>query len=362
MRLNWYGTFSAGQGYSGSSEQTALALDRRDDTDVYVVSPKTHKVPDGNVSPEGKELKKKPFKHADVAIAHGFPNLFSSIQGYKYRVGYTMFETDRLPDGNNEWTGKFDVASKAINEQLDLLLTPSSWCVSMFRDNGVTIPIEVVPNGVHPTAFPYYGRPERETFTFLDMATLTIRKNPGAVITAFSALFRDKPEVRLVLKTQSGTLGHVNFGKDMGNITVIDSLYTMDEMTHLLQQADCFVFPSRGEGFGMPPIEAMATGLPTIVSYNTGMMDYADERYCYPVKLSHKTPAIRYPKKWGYVGNWYEPDYEDLKRQMLHVYENQDEARNKGKLASEEMHRNWNYDVVADKMVQAIAKHFPEAV
>lgn len=352
-KINWYGTLGAGQGYSGSSEQTALALDRRPDTDVTVVSlGKSH---NRNLSKAGRKLKEKPFVMGDIAIAHGLPVSFSSIQGYKYRVGYTMFETDTLPN-SEVWYGKgFKSAADAINSQLDLLLTPSEWCVQMFRDNGVTIPIEVVPNGVNPQHFPYVERPERDTFTFLDMATLTIRKNPGAVIGAFVSLFKDNQNVRLILKTQSGTLGHLDL-KDMGNITIIDELYTNEQMRHLVESADAFVFPSRGEGFGMPPIEAMASGLPTIVSYNTGMMDYTDEKWSYPVRTSHKSPAVRFPKAWGNVGSWYEPDQQHLKEQMLYVYEHQDEAREKGKIASKYIHDNFNYDVVAEKAIKAIDK------
>lgn len=353
MKLNWFGTLSAGQGYSGSSEQTALALERRDDMDVSVVS--FNRVPAANVSEAGRKLKSKPFEKAEVAICHGFPVSFSSIQDYKYRVGYTMFETDVLPKGNSPWTGKFDHASQAINQQLDILLTPSEWCVQMFRDNGVTIPIKVVPNGINPAHFPYMERPEHDKFTFLQMATLSIRKNSGMVASAFMEVFKDKPDARLILKTQSGTHGHMEFMPSMGDIKIIDKLYTLKEIQDLMREADCFVFPSRGEGFGMPPLEAMATGLPVIGSNNTGMRDYMDPNWSYPVETLHKVPASHYPKKWGYIGNWFEPDYEQLKAHMLYVYEHRDEARQKGQLASQEVHANWNYDAVADKIAVAIA-------
>lgn len=356
QKLNWFGTFSAGQGYSGSSEQTALALEQAG-IDVRVVS--FNRVPRKNISRAGHRLKSKPFEKADVAICHGFPNSFQSIQGWKYRVGYTMFETDKLPDGQNDWTGPFDTPAEAINSQLDLLFVPCRHNVGMMRDNGVTIPIEVAPNGVHPKAFPLMDRPKRDTFTFLMMATLTLRKNPGNVIAAFSNLFRDDPAVRLVLKTQSGTLGHLQF-EGMGNIEIIDEMADAKRLKQLLYEADCFVFPSRGEGFGMPPIEAMATGLPTIIADNTGMKDYADTRYNYVVKFSHKSPAQRYPKSWGNVGNWYESDFNDLKAKMLYVYEHQAEAREKGKAAAQFVRDNFSYEVVAQRFIEGIEKHWKQ--
>ena len=39
-----------------------------------------------------------------------------------------------------------------------------------------------------------------------------------------------------------------------------------EELVRLYNQADCFVFPSLYEGFGLPPLEAMACGCPVLVS------------------------------------------------------------------------------------------------
>lgn len=358
FRINWFATIGGGQGYSGSSEQTAVALNRRKDVDLNVIS--FNKVPAKNISRAGKKLKEKPFMLGDVGVAHGFPSCFNSLFPDQFRVGYTMFETDKLPDGHTPWTGDYDSPAEAINTNLDLLLTPSQFCVDVFKKAGVTVPIEVIPNGVNPRQLSYIERPKRKTFTFLMLATLTLRKNPGSVISAFSALFRDNPDVKLVLKTQSGTLGHMQFNKDMGNIEVIDKTATMAEIKQLYADADCFVFPSRGEGFGMPPLEAMATGLPTIVADNTGMREYANDKYNYVIEKNTLVPAERYPKSWGDVGNWFEPDYQELKDLMWHVYTHQDEARAKGKLAAEWIAEEWNYDEIADKIVMAIQKHNPK--
>lgn len=356
--LNYYGTMSLGQGYSGSIEQTVMALDRRPDTDVRVIS--FSRVPDGNISKEGMAIKSKPFQLADVGVVHGFPAAFNSNMSRGFRVGYTMFETDKIPTGG-DWAGIFEDAPLMINNSCDLLLVPCTHNVELFRKSGVTIPIEVVPNGVNPELFPYVDRnrtkAQKHKYTFFMYGTLTLRKNPGMVISAFANLFKDNPDVQLVLKTQSGTLGHVEY-VDMGNITVIDELWSVEQLTDALYEADCFVFPTRGEGFGLPPLEAMATGLPTIIADNTGMHDYANPKYNMAVPTKEIVPAQRYPKKWGDVGNWYEPDYYELKKYMLWAYEHQEEAKEMGKRASEWVHANWTYDNAAEKMINAIKKHY----
>jgi glycosyltransferase involved in cell wall biosynthesis len=102
----------------------------------------------------------------------------------------------------------------------------------------------------------------------------------------------------------------------------------------LLHKADCFVFPSRGEGFGMTPLEAMATGLPVIVPNAHGISEYFNEDCMYGVKYETGTPAIYYKYKNQDVGHMITCDVDDLARQMRYVYEHQKEAREKGQKAA----------------------------
>lgn len=354
--LNYYGTMSLGQGYSGSIEQTVIALDDREDTDVRVIT--FNKVPEGNISGRGAEIKARPFQVAPVGIVHGFPNAFTSNIS-KFKVGYTMFETDKLPTGS-DWAGMLEDAPRLINEICDLLLVPCQHNKELFEKEGVTIPIEVAPNGVNPEQFHYIDRDRSKDpdhkFTFFMYGTLTLRKNPGMVISAFASLFKDNPDVRLVLKTQSGTLGHVEY-TGMGDIQVVDELWSVEQLKQGLADADCFVFPTRGEGFGLPPLEAMATGLPTIIADNTGMSDYANPKYNMAVKTKAIVPAQRYPRKWGDCGNWYDPDYDELKAYMKWVYENQEEAKAMGKRASDWVLSEWTYKKSAETIVKHIKKY-----
>jgi hypothetical protein len=327
-----------------------LALDRAG-VDVRLMSFPRKDSP-SNITTDGEKIRRKPFQMAQVGICYGFPNAFTSLMN-RVKIGFTMFETDTLPRTRvgNEWAGETGQPEVNCNK-MDTLFVPSSHNRELFRKEGVTVPIEVVPLGVDPAHYIKMDRPKRDTFTFLMYGVLTIRKNPGAVLSAFLELFKDNPKVKMVFKTHSGTMGAIQM--PYKNVEIIDEYSTPEKMMEYMREADCFVFPSRGEGFGLTPLEAMSTGLPAIVADNTGMSDYCDPDYTYPVPCPVKSKAIRFPPKWGNVGNWYEPDYKVLKETMAYVYQNREEAYKKGLRAADWVRGNWTFDNTAKIIINKI--------
>jgi glycosyltransferase involved in cell wall biosynthesis len=84
-------------------------------------------------------------------------------------------------------------------------------------------------------------------------------KNHARLFEAFSRLRRDRPELRLVL-TGGGDRGALPDGvESRGNVLP-------DELVSLYRTASALVFPSLYEGFGLPPLEAMACGCPVACS------------------------------------------------------------------------------------------------
>jgi hypothetical protein len=127
-------------------------------------------------------------------------------------------------------------------------------------------------------------------------------------------------------------------------------------MQSLFYKANCFVFPSRGEGWGSPPLEAMATGCPTILTDWSGVTEYIDPNICYPLRVKEMVKIPRntgdYPKQFfgEDVGSWAEPDYGHLKELMLHVFQNWEEAEEKGRLAYETIKEKYTYSATCEKI------------
>ncbi len=113
--------------------------------------------------------------------------------------------------------------------------------------------IRTVPLGLdHATLTP--GADEREPF-LLYPARRWPHKNHERLFAAFALLRRERPELQLVL-TGGGDFPVVPEGVDVrGQVPAA-------ELVSLMQRASAVVFPSLYEGFGLPPLEAMACGCP----------------------------------------------------------------------------------------------------
>ena len=125
------------------------------------------------------------------------------------------------------------------------------------------------------------------------------------------------------------------------------------QMASLYRSADCFVLPTRGEGWGMPILEAMACGLPAIATNWSAQMEFMNERNSYLLKSKGLIPAVaKCPYYKGF--EWADPDPEHLAHLMRHVYEHQDEAREIGKRAAEDAARLWTWDHAAAKIIERL--------
>lgn len=260
----------------------------------------------GAVHPSLLHIQKRKYEHADVAIGFGWPKDFSGmLEGdYKHKVGIITWETNKVPYGSY-------FGEKKVLQALDLLLVQSKWHRDLFEHVGV--PIEIVPmpyaNYLQPVDRDYTKKP----FTFICEGTLTLRANVGMIISAFLDLFQDRDDVQLILKTDSGTLGHLSF--PYKNLHIVDKLSTPTEHRELLEKAHCFVYPSRAEDFPTSLVNAMATDLPVIIPKHSVFAGYGG----LTIETSELVPAERYSSKFGSVGQYWQPDYNELKNLMQYA-------------------------------------------
>lgn len=142
--------------------------------------------------------------------------------------------------------------------------------------------IRVVPCGVDLERFHPCETPERipevkksleiEGDYFLYLGTIEPRKNLERLISAYAAFAKKVGEnaTKLVLAGGKGWLNDGIYSRveklGMTKNIIFTKYVPSEDMNPLMCGALAFVFPSIYEGFGMPPLEAMACGVPVLAS------------------------------------------------------------------------------------------------
>lgn len=225
--------------------------------------------------------------------------------------------------------------------------------------------VAVVPSGVDPLRFHPYGRPlalpTRNPFRFLFVGHAIPRKGVDLLVRAYLESFGPADPVCLVVKDTRPASPHrhprireelirLQDDPEAPELLYLDSPLAPDAMASLYAACNCLVQPSRAEAFLLPPLEAMACGLPVIVPAYGGWVDYADPTVAYLVPAHER--RLDEPRVWGYETvdrGWFcEVDVAALAAAMRHVFEHQEEAREVGRRASVKARTDFTWARSAD--------------
>jgi glycosyltransferase involved in cell wall biosynthesis len=299
----------------------------------------------------------KPTHNLVIATPDGF--VFRRIPGIP-NIGITMFETNRIP---KDWANACNL--------MDLVLVPSKWNKQMFIDSGVTAPIEVMPIGIEHQNFPDKPFVTSEKFKFYSIFEFTHRKDYISLITSYYSAFAGVKDVVLVLKTYFGSTADANkqlvhntikgiknsMLVDHPEIVLIDSILPDAELSQIHKDCDCFVLPTRGEGFGIPIADAMYFGNPVIVTDYSGQKDFCNAENSYLVNYTRE-PVFGMQWIYAYEGTmlWAKVDSEHLMKQMRTVYENREAAKAVGLLGQQEIKENFTVDKMMLKISENLKK------
>lgn len=239
--------------------------------------------------------------------------------------------------------------------------TPSQFARKAIVESGVSSDrVHVIYNAVDPEIFrpdgPASRPPNSKGFVFLFVGGLIRRKGIDLLLQAYEDTFSTEEDVSLVIKdvgsrtfySQNTKLGDV--WRFAARRSVPQTIVLTDEMddvalASLYRGADALVLPYRGEGFGMPLIEAMACGKPVITTGEGPAVEFCSEKegYLIPAQLVEvpepPPPAGPLSGQW----TWFEPNVAALAAAMRHVFEHRDEAASRGRLAAEAIGRGFTW-------------------
>lgn len=162
---------------------------------------------------------------------------------------------------------------------VDYVIAPSEFVADSFRKRGFPPErILYVPYVTDLENFrPLERRPADRPLTLVNTGSLSLRKGTPYLLEAYAQVRKVVPEARLLLTRQiSGSIPSV-LRKYRG--LPIDWAETLDprQLCQRLQSADVFILPSLEDGYARTVAEALACGLPVIVTPNTGASDLVEE-------------------------------------------------------------------------------------
>lgn len=136
----------------------------------------------------------------------------------------------------------------------------------------------------------------------------------------------------------------------------------MTQLRALYQQTDALLFPSLGEGWGLPLIESIACALPAVCTDYGGQSEYLSEvRQCYTPIQYNLSPVRFAPEEADLESKvdpralWAYPRINELAAAMSSVVCESTSLRSGRALeAAEHVRRNFSWTIAADKLMKLI--------
>ncbi len=280
----------------------------------------------------------------------------------KKNIGISAFvETDRC---NPAWIDKCN--------EMDAVIVPSTFTKTVAKRSGNLItPIYVIPEWYNEkidneNITPIAIKPSPK-FNFLMIGTITgrsannDRKNLFYGIKWFCEKFKDNKKVGLVLKTSYGRgttidkkmttdtieniLNEVRTGK-FPKVNILHGNMTQEEIASIYKhkKINCLLAPTRGEGYGLPIIEAAASGMPVVATGWSGHTDFLEDGYY--TKLDYSLKAIsedRVDSRIFIKGTrWASIDELDFKQKLQKVVDNYQLHLNKASKLQKNIKKNFS--------------------
>ena len=181
---------------------------------------------------------------------------FKKHHDHQYKINGTYLEATRAWDW---WIPTM--------KTFDEIWVGNQFSADAVANSGINVPTYVFELGIDDMWKPF-KRGNRDKIRFLHVDSGSPRKRADLVEEAFLKLFKNNKDVELTLKYHNSdgysVMDLFNAKEVQPNIKKIFKTLAQEEMVKLYHQHDILVYPTEGEGFGLIPLQALATGMPTI--------------------------------------------------------------------------------------------------
>jgi glycosyltransferase involved in cell wall biosynthesis len=286
------------------------------------------------------------------------------------KIIFTMMETSHSV--HKDYAEKLNM--------FDEVWVPTAESERVLRNGGVMAPIYQIPLGVdatryHPDTKPLNFGKGLKDFRFISVFKWSYRKGPDLLLKAYMEEFSADDNVSLIMVTRA-----LNVPDEVGNKLIMDDFEAVkssvgkseEELPHvavyqepvserkmpaMYAACNAFVLLSRGEGFGLPYCEASCAGLPVIGTHCTAQVDYLKHDNSFLVEPEDF--VVSSLNSWGELSKmakmshfyedqqfplFEEKSWEQAKKQMRFVFENEELAKQKNEKLRSFILENYNWD------------------
>lgn len=292
-------------------------------------------------------------------------------------IAVNFLEPSMVNICNCAWeTSKLDKHWVECCNRFDAIFVECDWLVDVFKDSGVNVPVYCVPNSVDASVFTpkQEVKPQGRVFTFYSIQQWIERKNGLGLLKAYFNAFSPEDEVRLVLKSYLSRVEvnqehsnkiksdienlkrSLNLDKNYPPVYLITEKLTTEELRAMHEECDCYILLDRAEGWGLPFADAACAANPIIATNFGGSRQFLNEDNSYCVDYQ-PTFVCNMEFSPYYRGDqlWAEPNLVHASTLMRHVYENRQEAFEKGQKARQYMQSYYNQEVITQRLLSSVA-------
>lgn len=366
LNIVWEGSQFVYHSLALINREHCYNLIKSDNTNVTIV-PYEKDLIDPNSSEKFKELLKNDIRFKEdvsdevsslpyIWIRHQWPPKDEVPKGSKWVImqpwEYTSLRKDFV-----------DTFQKA-----DEIWTPSDFSRRSFVNSGIEFnKVQVIPNGIDPELFTPNGKKfnleTQKSFKLLFVGGTIYRKGIDVLLNVYTKMFKKTDDICLIIKdmgtnsfykgqTAKDKIKEIQDKPNSPEIIYIENDLNEHEMTSLYRACDVFVSPYRGEGFSLPTLEAMACGLPVIVTQGGPTDEFVDESYGFFIKSEQKLLG-KSVNDMEFVNDTYllEPDPEDLTKIIGFIYQNPGDLKSMGALASNAARSQYTWNKATLKLL-----------
>ena len=337
--VNFHGIGKPGSGYGDACVNLAKAFDASD-VDVNFSQSRFRSIANSMGLTGSKTLGNIDFFIGPPPYRNLDKRDINFLKNNRYSIAYFYWEADRLPA---HW-------ARAI-QNIDEIWAPCKLVESACRKAGFSGVTRIVPTPYDPSRVTNDFKIDipsqinnkyfvsEDVFKFYSIFEWHHRKGPDVLLKAYWKSFSRDDNVLLLIKTNAlGLKGHSSFDiksdissiKSKLNLSYYPPVYVVDDklpgnhIDAIHSSCDCYVAPHRGEGWGMPIVDAILHKNPVLSTKYGGISDYLNSNNSGIIR--HKSASVRNmswsPKIYNKSQRWAEPSVSSASSLMVDCYNN----------------------------------------